>query len=105
MQKPLTLLLFGFGLIAISTTAAFAKTDALAVSFGSTPLVFNVNNSWNNPAEPTDRTVAGKGSLAAAGHQPQNDYATATLNVGSATLAGALTLLLIQRRRCADSVW
>jgi hypothetical protein len=104
MQKSLTLLLFGFGLVLVSTGATFAKTDILPVHLGPTTLLFNVNSSRSVPAAPTDRAAGGAYSLAAASHQAQDTYATATFNMSSATLAGALTLLLIQRKRHAGHV-
>lgn len=104
MQKSLTLLLFGFGLVLVSNGAAFAKTDILPVHFGSTTLLFNVNTSRSVPAGQTDRAAGGAYALAAASHQAQDTYATATFNMSRATLAGALILLLIQRKRRADNV-
>jgi hypothetical protein len=100
MQKSLTLLLFGFGLVLVSTGAAFAKTEILPVPFGSTTLLFNVNSGRNSPAVQLDRAARGTGSLAAAS-QPGIPVQRQLFNLGSATLAGALTLLLIQRKRCA----
>jgi len=104
MQKSLTLFLFGLGLVLVSTGAAFAKADILPVHFGSTTPLFHFNSSRSIPAGQTDRAAGGAYSLAAASHQAQDTYATATFNMSSATLAGALTLLLIQRKRRGDNV-
>jgi hypothetical protein len=104
MQKSLTLFLLGCGLVLIPVGAAFAKADYLHVYFGSTTRLFNVNSSRSVPAGYTDRAASGAYPLVAASHSAQDSYATTTLNMGSATLAGALTLLLLQRRHRGDNV-
>jgi hypothetical protein len=104
MQKSLSLLLFGFGLVLASASAAFAKADILHVYFGSTTPMLHVNSSRNGPVGHTDRAAGGAHPLAAASHQAQDGYASATFNMSGATLAGALTLLLLQRRHRADYV-
>jgi hypothetical protein len=104
MQKSLTLFLFGFGLVLVSTGAAFAKTDILPVHFGPTTPLFNVNPGRSIPAGHTDRAAGGVYSLVAASHQAVDTYATVTFKMSSAILAGALTLLLIQQKRRTDKV-
>jgi hypothetical protein len=104
MQKSLTMLWLGFGLVLVPTSATFAKADILHVYFGSTTHRFSINSSRNEPAGHTDRAAGGAYPLAAASHQTQDTYATATFNLSGATLAGALTLLLLQRRHRADNV-
>jgi len=104
MRKSLKLLLFSFGLVLVSISTTFAKADRLHVYFGSTTLLFKVNSSRSVPAEHTDRAAGGAPPLAAASHQAQDGYATSTFNVSGATLAGALTLLFLQRRHRADNV-
>jgi hypothetical protein len=104
MQKTLTLFLLGFGLVLIPVGAAFAKADYLHVYFGPTTRLFNVNSSRTVSAGYTDRAASGAYSLVAASHSAQDGYATATLNMSGATLAGALTLLLLQRRHRDDNI-
>jgi hypothetical protein len=104
MQKSLSLLLIGCGLLLAPTCDAFAKADILPVNLGSTTPMLHVNSSRNGPAGHTDRAAGGAHPLAAASHQAQDGYATATFNMSGATLAGALTLLLLQRRHRVDYV-
>ena len=104
MQKSLTLLIFSFGLVLVGTGSAFAKVNLLPVHSGSTTPLYNVNSGRFASAGYTDRAVGGAQPLAAASHSAQDGYATATLNLSGATLAGALTLLLLQRRHRADNV-
>jgi len=103
MQKSLKLLVLGFGLVLTSTGAAFAKGDISLVNSGPTTRLFNVSSSRPVPAGYTDRAASGAGPLVAASHAAQDGYATATFKTSTATLAGALTLLLLQRRHREDN--
>lgn len=104
MQKSLTLFLFGFGLVLVSTGAAYAKADIFQVHFGPTPLLFNVNPGWSLPTGQSDHAAGGAYPLAPVSPPVQDNYATITRNMSSAALAGALTLLLIQRKRRGENV-
>lgn len=104
MQKSLTLLLLGFGLVLTPPGAAFANVDIPHVYPGSTTRLFNGNSSRLVPAGQTDRAASGAGPLVAASHPAQDSYATVTFNMSSATMAGALTLLLLQRQRRDDNI-
>lgn len=104
MQKSLTLLLFGFGLVLVSASTAFAKADIHPVYFGPTTRLFNVNLSRNLPVQYADQTAGGAQTLAAASEPAQDGYVTTSIKMSSATLAGTLILLLLQRRHRTHNV-
>ena len=106
MPKPLTLFVLGSGLILATADAVFAQSDILHVPLGSTTPLLSVNASQAGPPGqfyPPDGNPGSTSLTAAKGHQTGDGY-TATLNTASATLAGTLILLFLQRRRRMNMV-
>jgi len=104
MQKVLTLLVLGVGLVLVPARAAFAKTNILLVYFGPTTRLFNVNLRRSVAA---DYPGGGSGvarALAGANPPIPNQYLPAALNLSGAISTGALTLLLLQRRQRRNRV-
>jgi len=104
MQKSLTLLVIGAGLVLVSARATFAKTDIPLVYFGSTTHLFNINLDrlvlTDYPASVGD----GADLSAATSHQSSNHRTATALNLSAAISTGTLTLLLLQRKQSPKSV-
>jgi len=104
MQKSLTLLVLGVGLVLVSARATFAKIVIPPVYFGSTTHLFNVNLNRLFLTGYPDSAGDGAGPLAPTSHQSPNRPVTTVLNLSGAISTGALTLLLLQRRQRPNSV-
>jgi hypothetical protein len=107
MKKSLLLLFLGAGLVRVTAGTAFAQGNNLYLSSGTTTRTFNAGSGLGGPAKPAafpGGSRAGAYPGAAANHQAHNGASQTTFNTGSATLAGAFTLLLLQRRYRNDRV-
>ena len=99
MKKSLLLFLFGVGLVLITTGPALAQVDNLHLRSGTATRAFNDRTGPGGPAgQVVPNGPVGGAYPAAANHNAHGAATTATFNMGSATLAGAFTLLLLQRR-------
>ena len=99
MKKSLLPFLFGVGLVLVITSPAFAQADNPLLGSGTVTLAFNNRTSVGGPAGPVaPNSHIGSASPVRTNYNPHGGATTATVNMGSATLAGALTLLLLQRR-------
>jgi hypothetical protein len=99
MKKSLLPFLFGVGLVLVTTSPAFAQADNLPLGSGTATLAFNNRTSLGGPTGPVaPNSHVGSAYSATANYNPYGGATTTTVNMGSATLAGALTLLLLQRR-------
>jgi hypothetical protein len=96
----LKLLLAGIGLGMVAMGAVFAQADDPRPRSGFTLPAYNVGAGLSAPAGGAVLSggMAGTHRLLMAGFQTPDRGATVTSNIGIATLAGALTLLLVQRR-------
>jgi len=103
MKKLLLLIVFGAGLVLASPHSAFAQMENPFVRSSTTASAFNARSGFGGPPNNSGGNSY-PGSAAMNSHAPHNDTTTATLNTGKATLAGALILVLLQRRYRNESV-
>ena len=97
MKQSLLLVVFGVGLVQAAPHSAFAQMENLYARSATTASAFNGRSGFGGPPNNSGGN-AYPGSAATNSNAPHNDTATATLKTGKATLAGALILVLLQRR-------
>lgn len=101
MNKSLILFLSGLGLILAGAGPAFAQLDNLPLRSGAMTLIIGASTRPGGPARQAvlpDGSVGSSHTAPAANNNSCDGTATATCNAGNATLAGMVTLLLLQRR-------
>lgn len=99
MKKSLLLFLLGSGLVWVTTGPALAQVDNLQLRSGTATLAFNESPSPGGPAgQVVPNGPVGGACPTAANYSSYGGASPATFNMGSATLAGAFTLVLLQRR-------
>jgi len=99
MKKSLLLFLFGAGLVLVTTGSAFAQVDSLHLGSGTATPAFNGRTSPGGPAgQVVPNGPVGGTYPETANYNAHGGATTATSNAGSATLAGAFLLVLLQRR-------
>jgi hypothetical protein len=101
MKKSLMLFLSGVGLVLATAGPAFAPADNLHLRFAATTCTVGASTRPGGSAGPAALPAGSVGSshtTPAANNKAYDGAATATHNAGIATLAGMITLLLLQRR-------
>jgi hypothetical protein len=101
MKKSLMLFLSGIGLVLVAAGPAFAQVDNLHLRSGAMTRTVGASTRLGGPAGPAalpDGSVGSSHTTSAANNKAYDGTAPAIPNAGNATLAGMITLLLLQRR-------